>query len=414
MDEIKQGNNNDAPPTMPVKRKRGRPRKDPSLIRRTNAPAPPPGFRIVNGNQPRQLLAIENAHPNANANPVDNIVGQAVTGVVEGTFDAGYLLAVKIGNSTTSLRGVVFKPGHFVPISSENDVAPHVQTIRRNEIPLPLANQNRVRGRRPKSRERNKQHGNIQRMETSHFLNGYPTANQVQIFAPQTTDLASSKGKQVVPVSAYSVPSVGSRGLVVPVVLQPVSLSNGFPPSYQMPPFPSQTSHTVVLNHKPLQTVATQVESSQSQSSHQVTPEGGQNGAFRDLQSSGTHIDNSMGAGKSSAEDSGLSGEGDSDTSEPLSVEPLQTIHSHIRYQSGPVHNPAELNKIGRMSELLQEQMPPVENKATGNDVTDKGTAPELCQSNAVKVGTENFVRLKLIKRNEDPLLFRNLRWKKS
>lgn len=345
MNQVDQGNSHDALPPMSLKRKRGRPRKDPSLIRKTDAPAPPPGFRIVNGNQPRQLLAIENT--NANANPSDNIVGQAVTGVVEGTFDAGYLLAVKIGNSNTSLRGVVFKPGHFVPISSENDVAPHVQTIRRNEIPFPMANQARVRGRRPKSRERNKQRGDVQRMETSHFFNGFPNPNQVQIFTPQTTDLASSKGKQVVPVSAYSVPSVGSRGLVVPVVLQPVSLSNGFPPSYQMPPFPSQSSHPVVLNHKPVQTIATQVEPSQSQTIHQVALEAGQNIALRDSQ-------NSMGAGKSSAEDSGLSGEGDSDTSEPLSVEPLQTIHSHVRYQSGPVNNPTELNKIGRMSELLQ------------------------------------------------------------
>lgn len=377
MNQVDQGNSHDAPPPMPLKRKRGRPRKDPSLIRKTDAPAPPPGFRIVNGNQPRQLLAIENT--NANANPSDNIVGQAVTGVVEGTFDAGYLLAVKIGNSNTSLRGVVFKPGHFVPISSENDVAPHVQTIRRNDIPFPMANQARVRGRRPKSRERNKQRGDVQRMETSHFFNGFPNPNQVQIFAPQTTDLASSKGKQVVPVSAYSVPSVGSRGLVVPVVLQPVSLSNGFPPSYQMPPFPSQTSHPVVLNHKPVQTIATQVEPSRSQTTHQVAQEAGQNSALRDSQ-------NSMGAGKSSAEDSGLSGEGDSDTSEPLSVEPLQTIHSHVRYQSGPVNNPTELNKIGRMSELLQalqenmveNQMPPVENKATGNGIGHEGTGSQL------------------------------------
>jgi len=156
-------------------------------------------------------------------------------------------------------------------------------------------------------------------------------------------------------------------------------LSNGFPPSYQMPPFPSQTSHPVVLNHKPVQTIATQVEPSRSQTTHQVAQEAGQNSALRDSQ-------NSMGAGKSSAEDSGLSGEGDSDTSEPLSVEPLQTIHSHVRYQSGPVNNPTELNKIGRMSELLQalqenmveNQMPPVENKATGNGIGHEGTGSQL------------------------------------
>ncbi|KAF5949658.1 hypothetical protein HYC85_011651 [Camellia sinensis] len=69
-------------------------------------------------------------------------------------------------------------------------------------------------------------------------------------------------------------------------------------------------------------------------------------------QSSETRIENSMAVGKSSVEDSGLSGEADSD--ETLFVEPIRTIHSCVRNQSGPVPISLENHRIGRMSELLQ------------------------------------------------------------
>ncbi|XP_057472992.1 protein METABOLIC NETWORK MODULATOR 1-like isoform X1 [Actinidia eriantha] len=346
MNQVNQENNNGAPLNMPVKRKRGRPRKDQSLPRWETAPMPP-GFGVVNGNQPRQVLAIEDASA--------SFVGQPVTGVVEAVFDAGYLLAVKIGNSNTSLRGVVFKPGHYVPISSENDVAPHVQMIRRNEIPFPRKNQTRGRGRRPRSKDRNGQHGSLCRIETGQLVNGLPATNLVHGLVPQTADLAVSK--------AYPVPYVGSRGTVVPVVLQPVTMMNGFAPANQMPPILSHAGHMVVSNHKPLQIITSQVGPSQPQTSHQVTPEGVKSDPTQDVnkrvqvtsQSSETQIENSMGGGKLSVEDSVNSMEGDSDdTSEPLSVEPLQTIHTNIHNQSGPFTNPSANNRIGRMSELLQ------------------------------------------------------------
>lgn len=57
------------------------------------------------------------------------MVGQEVTGVVEATLDAGYLLSVRIGDSNTYLRGIVFKPGHYVPVTADNDVAPHVPNV---------------------------------------------------------------------------------------------------------------------------------------------------------------------------------------------------------------------------------------------------------------------------------------------
>lgn len=342
MNQVNQVKNYDAPPNVPMKRKRGRPRKDHTLNRR-EAPPLPPGFGVFNGNHPRQVDAIEVSN--------ESIVGQSVTGVVEEAFDAGYLLAVKIGNSNTSLRGVVFKPGHFVPISTENDVAPQVQMIRRNVFPMENQNQSRVHGHRPRSRERKEKHGKLRRIETGNLLNGSPTANQVHTHDPQIADLAASKGKHVLPVSAYATPSMGSRGTMVPVVLQPVSVSNGLPPVNQVPLVPSQAGHMADSKHKPVPTVTTQVPYLQPQTSQNGEEVKSMNPTGVS-QSSETRVENSMAAGKSSVEDSGLSGEADSD--ETLFVEPIRTIHSGVRNQSGPVPISLENHRIGRMSELLQ------------------------------------------------------------
>jgi hypothetical protein len=58
--------------------------------------------------------------------PDNTFVGQSVHGVLDGSFDAGYLLMVRVGDTDTVLRGVVFDPGMSVPISKENDIAPNV------------------------------------------------------------------------------------------------------------------------------------------------------------------------------------------------------------------------------------------------------------------------------------------------
>lgn len=83
-----------------AKRKRGRPRKD------------------------------ENSTPK----PDMNLVGKVVTGVIEGSFDAGYLLNVKVKDSDTQLRGLVFIRGRVTPITPENDVAPLVKMYGREDI----------------------------------------------------------------------------------------------------------------------------------------------------------------------------------------------------------------------------------------------------------------------------------------
>ncbi|CAA0833657.1 AT hook motif-containing protein [Striga hermonthica] len=113
----------------PLKRRRGRPPKDPSLKR--------PSLGHVHSDSDR---AIQNLPPRPG--PADNpdpAVGQAVTGVVEAALDAGYLLNVRIGNSPATFRGIVFKPGHYVPVTKENDVAPHLQMIKRNDVRVPAS-----------------------------------------------------------------------------------------------------------------------------------------------------------------------------------------------------------------------------------------------------------------------------------
>ncbi|KAF8096926.1 hypothetical protein N665_0298s0001 [Sinapis alba] len=85
-----------------AKRKRGRPRKDETTTQ----------------------LQKENV----------NLVGKTVSGVVAGSFDAGYILNVKVKDSDTRLRGLVFVPGKVTRVTHENDVAPHVKMFAKGEI----------------------------------------------------------------------------------------------------------------------------------------------------------------------------------------------------------------------------------------------------------------------------------------
>ncbi|CAN6968835.1 unnamed protein product [Brassica oleracea var. botrytis] len=100
-----------------AKRKRGRPRKHFKLDDSNNNRSPP-GFSRTQQHQDEAM------------------VGQHVTGVIEASFEDGFLLSVKVGGTDAMLRGVVFKPGHFHPLSADNDVAPHVPMTRRNNNDL--------------------------------------------------------------------------------------------------------------------------------------------------------------------------------------------------------------------------------------------------------------------------------------
>ncbi|KAF5472805.1 hypothetical protein F2P56_009489 [Juglans regia] len=119
-----------SPADLPMKRKRGRPRKDENLVLGKNKSMTP-----ASGSTRK------NKESGVTSDDADGaMVGQVVTGVIEGSFDAGYLLNVKVGDTDTHLRGVVFLPGRFTPINAANDVAPHVKMYDRKEIPIPVLN----------------------------------------------------------------------------------------------------------------------------------------------------------------------------------------------------------------------------------------------------------------------------------
>ncbi|XP_059664799.1 protein METABOLIC NETWORK MODULATOR 1-like isoform X2 [Cornus florida] len=376
MNQANEENSLDAPPNIPLKRKRGRPKKDQSINRGESAPVPP-GFEGLNRNRPQQVDPIDDGN--------NGMVGQVVTGVVEAAFDAGYLLNVRIGNSNIYLRGVVFKPGHHVPISAGNDVAPHVQMIRRNDIHLPTENQTRVRGHKARSRERNEQHVNLGGNEATLLLNGSQLTSQMHRHAPRTESPKSSKRKRVTSVAAPDVPLVGSRGTVVPVILQPVNLSNALTNAQQIPPVASLAAQVVPSKGKQIETGASQELHTQSQTYYHITPRSVQidigpsrqgtsevlhgeeaqamkltsvsmPGEINEMVQVSSHFsemqsEKSKVTGISSMEDSRLT------SNEPLFIQPLQTIHSDVHNQSAPVSKPLEYSRTGRMTQLLQEKM---------------------------------------------------------
>ncbi|KAH8493291.1 hypothetical protein H0E87_020121 [Populus deltoides] len=49
------------------------------------------------------------------------------------------LVKVKVGDSDTPLRGLVFLPSRFIPITAANDVAPQAKMNRRADIPIPVS-----------------------------------------------------------------------------------------------------------------------------------------------------------------------------------------------------------------------------------------------------------------------------------
>lgn len=119
-----QGSHALSPVEIPAKRKRGRPRKDPTKAESTPAvPAP-------DSSKKSKVCG-------ASGDEADGMVGQVVTGVIDGTFGAGYLVNVKVGNTDTQLRGLVFLPGRFTPITAENDVAPNARVYTRRAVPFP-------------------------------------------------------------------------------------------------------------------------------------------------------------------------------------------------------------------------------------------------------------------------------------
>ncbi|XP_068321085.1 uncharacterized protein [Pyrus communis] len=130
MNQQSQGTDSLSSPVPPMKRKRGRPRKDENL-----APAESPTV------MPGADSFKKTKQSASTSDDVENeMVGQVVTGVIEGAFDAGYLLNVRVGDTDTQLRGVVFLQEKITPITPANDIAPHIRMCKRREIPLPPLN----------------------------------------------------------------------------------------------------------------------------------------------------------------------------------------------------------------------------------------------------------------------------------
>lgn len=145
----------------PLKRKRGRPRKEQSVVQGQNVPPMQRTNNVLSSNQtmgtvpamprPDSGLLSSNQTMGTTTNDCDDeMVGNVVTGVVEAAFNAGYLINVKVEGSDTLLRGLVFIPGKVSPVTAENDVAPHINMIKRKELPVPTLNpQTEVQGSFP-------------------------------------------------------------------------------------------------------------------------------------------------------------------------------------------------------------------------------------------------------------------------
>ncbi|XP_076930376.1 uncharacterized protein LOC143595154, partial [Bidens hawaiensis] len=274
--------------------KRGPSRNNPSEKQaqrvRSHVTVPlPPGFAPLTNNTPRV------DHTN---DPTQDSMGQVVTGVVQATFEGGYLLAVKIANSSIPFTGVVFKPGHAAPITPENDVATHVEMIRRAEVPIPADTQPK-RKRKGISKEKN--------MQLVTYVGNGPNPVDTTPPPPKTNYGLSP-----------TVPQVGARGTVVPVVLQPKHLSNSIPNS--------------ISRNQP----APHLRASLSKQVHSVLPLAvyPPNGPISQPSDFPTSSD--IG-----------------DMHEPLFVEPLQTRHTVQHFQPSPVFGGVMHDGTPRMTDLL-------------------------------------------------------------
>ncbi|CAK8565567.1 unnamed protein product [Lathyrus sativus] len=230
MEQQNQNNTPDGSGDVPLKRKRGRPRKYPrpdsaessymqlsqnrkqTPIRAEHSPVPP-GFQTVNGN--------EHLQRGLESEPNDAAVGQVVSGVIEAIFDAGYLLSVRVGNSDTTLRGLVFKTGRFVPVSPENDVAPGVPMIQRNEVPFPSRP---TQFHTPLSKEKNGQPASTSRIDTLP-MNGSQSVPQVPRGTVSSGNMVAASRTNV-PYATGQTADQLARGNVVPILFQP-SFLNG-------------------------------------------------------------------------------------------------------------------------------------------------------------------------------------------
>ncbi|XP_016648802.1 PREDICTED: uncharacterized protein LOC103324524 isoform X2 [Prunus mume] len=212
MNQQSQGTSSLSSPDPPMKRKRGRPRKDENLVHVESATAVP-GAESLKKNKHSTSDDVES-----------EMVGQVVTGVIEGSFDAGYLLNVRVGDTDTQLRGVVFLQEKIAPITPANDIAPHIKMCKRKDIPIPPLNlQSQLYGSARPSEQSNRQPAEVK--------NQTPTVpDQTQSSIPGGLESLESKSFSVMipPVVILPKNDVGLslEGKVMPQqILEPVTHS---------------------------------------------------------------------------------------------------------------------------------------------------------------------------------------------
>ncbi|ONI09995.1 hypothetical protein PRUPE_4G022600 [Prunus persica] len=216
MNQQSQGTSSLSSPDPPMKRKRGRPRKDENLVHAESATAGP-GAESLKKNKQSTSDDVES-----------EMVGQVVTGVIEGSFDAGYLLNVRVGDTDTQLRGVVFLQEKIAPITPANDIAPHIKMCKRKDIPIPPLNlQSQLYGSARPSEQSNRQPAEVK--------NQTPTVpDQTQSSIPGIPESLESKSFSVMipPVDNLPKNDVGPslEGKVMPQqILEPVTHSQSAP-----------------------------------------------------------------------------------------------------------------------------------------------------------------------------------------
>ncbi|KAG5409384.1 hypothetical protein IGI04_005703 [Brassica rapa subsp. trilocularis] len=67
----------------------------------------------------------------------ENLIGQVFSGVVEGSFEAGYFLNVKVLDTEKQLKGIVFLPNKVAPVTPATDLFPQAKMYVRERITTP-------------------------------------------------------------------------------------------------------------------------------------------------------------------------------------------------------------------------------------------------------------------------------------
>ncbi|KAL1206488.1 Protein METABOLIC NETWORK MODULATOR 1 [Cardamine amara subsp. amara] len=275
-----------------AKRKRGRPRKHLKMESNVQSIGSPPGFSMT---QPQIRQRDED----------EAMVGQQIHGVIEATFEAGFLVSVKFENSDSVFRGLVFKPGRCDPVSVDNDIAPHLPMIRRNSDVVLHHGSANGGGRKSRVRQRRGSGVRSRSRVPVPIQPAHPMHHAVPVVLPPRQN-----GGGQVPIQPPHP--------VVPVKHQPAHLQNG--------------GGQVPVNHGPMQTET----GSQASGSGNGKP-------FETL------LTEVMNKGKVHQTTESI--EADEPEEQALSIEPLQAIHP-----VHPVHMPKPVPSYGRgnMTELLQ------------------------------------------------------------